>query len=111
VERPRLAALPWTALRAFEAASRLGSFKAAAQALAVTPAAISHQIKLLETYLGFRLFDRLHRRLRLTAAGAVLAREAQRAFAGLEQTIDALMTDGPAPAARLTVSVVPSLAA
>jgi LysR family transcriptional regulator, glycine cleavage system transcriptional activator len=111
MERSRLSTLPWTALRTFEAASRLGSFKAAASALAVTPAAISHQVKLLETFLGLRLFERLHRALRLTPAGAVLAREAQRAFAGLEQTIDALMADSLAPAARLTVSVVPSFAA
>ncbi len=111
-DRPHLAALPWTALRAFEAASRLGSFKAAAETLSVTPTAISHQIKRLEAHLGLRLFERLHRALRLTAAGETLAHEAQRAFAGLERTIDVLVADGRAPgAATLTVSVVPSLAA
>ena len=53
-----VAALPWTSLRAFESASRLDSFKAAARELAVTPTAISHQIKRLETHLGLALFGR-----------------------------------------------------
>ncbi|CQR45013.1 hypothetical protein THICB3600016 [Thiomonas sp. CB3] len=47
-----------TALRAFESAARLGSFKTAASELSVTPTAISHQIKALETWLGLLLFER-----------------------------------------------------
>ena len=39
--------LPLSALRAFEAAARLGSFKAAAEELAVTPTAVSQQIRAL----------------------------------------------------------------
>lgn len=50
--------LPLSALRAFEAAARLGSFKQAADDLAVTPTAISHQIRALEEQLGLALFDR-----------------------------------------------------
>lgn len=46
------ASLPVTALRAFEAAARLRSFKAAAAELAVTPTAVSHQIKALERHAG-----------------------------------------------------------
>jgi DNA-binding transcriptional LysR family regulator len=65
----RLPILPLYALRAFEAAARLNSFKGAATELGVTPAAISHQIKALETHLGFLLFERLHRSLRLTKGG------------------------------------------
>ena len=45
-----------SALRAFDAAARLGSFKSAAEELEVTPAAISHQIRSLEDQLGFSLF-------------------------------------------------------
>jgi len=109
---PDHAALPWTALRAFEAAARLGSFKAAAGELAVTPTAISHQVKRLESHLGLRLFERLHRALRLTPPGEALALEAQAAFAGLRRTVDRLRRDGGAAGpASLTVSVVPSLAA
>lgn len=106
-----LGGLPWPALRAFEAASRLGSFKEAARALSVTPTAISHQVKRLETRLGLALFLRLHRALQLTPAGEVLAKEAQDAFLRLEQTLDTLRLQGRvAGPASLTVSVVPSFA-
>ena len=46
------ASLPLTALRAFESASRLLSFKAAAEELSVTPTAVSHQIRSLESWIG-----------------------------------------------------------
>ncbi|HSN22382.1 MAG TPA: transcriptional regulator GcvA [Usitatibacter sp.] len=57
---------PLNALRAFEAAARLLSFKKAAKELHVTPGAVSHQIKLLEDHLGIPLFRRLTRALELT---------------------------------------------
>ncbi|HEY9273894.1 MULTISPECIES: LysR substrate-binding domain-containing protein [Achromobacter] len=64
--------LPLSGLRVFEAAARLGSFKAAAQELAVTPTAVSHQIRALEAQTGLALFDRHVRRVSLTEAGAQL---------------------------------------
>jgi len=63
---------PLPALRAFEAAARHLSFKLAAAELAVTPTAISHQVRLLESTLGTQLFIRHTRRIELTAAGAQL---------------------------------------
>ncbi len=60
---------PLTALPAFEASARLLSFTRAAEELAVTQAAISRQIRVLEEYLGVRLFDRTHRRVKLTEEG------------------------------------------
>ena len=63
---------PLKALRAFEAAARHMSFKAAADELALTPTAISHQIRLLETAFGRALFRRRPRPLTLTPAGAAL---------------------------------------
>ena len=103
--------LPWTSLRAFEASSRLGSFKDAARELSVTPTAISHQIKRLETYLGLALFERLHRSLQLTPAGEALAAEAQQAFRRLGRLLDDLRLEGRAAGPHsLTVSVVPSFA-
>ena len=57
---------PLNALRAFEAAARHASFKIAAKELHVTPGAVSHQVKLLEQYLGVQLFRRLTRALELT---------------------------------------------
>ncbi len=64
---------PLNGLRAFEAAARHLSFSRAAEELFVTPAAISHQIKGLEDYLGVTLFRRLPRAVMLTdAAQAIL---------------------------------------
>jgi len=63
---------PLSALRAFEAAARHGSFKRAANELAVTPTAISHQIRVLEQYTGVTLFERQVRKVVLTDAGAEL---------------------------------------
>jgi LysR family glycine cleavage system transcriptional activator len=60
---------PLPALRAFEAAARHLSFKRAAEALSVTPTAISHQVKLLEDFCGMPLFRRRPRPLQLTVAG------------------------------------------
>jgi len=57
------------ALRSFEAAARVGSFQAAALELSVTPSAVSHQIKSLESFLGITLFEREKRRVFLTSAG------------------------------------------
>jgi LysR family glycine cleavage system transcriptional activator len=106
-----LSQLPWTSLRAFEAASRLGSFKDAARELSVTPTAISHQIKRLETHLGLAVFERLHRSLQLTPAGEILAAEAQDAFLRLGRTLDRLRLEGKVAGPDiLTVSVVPSFA-
>lgn len=65
---------PLNALRAFEAAGRLGSFKEAAAALHVTHGAVSQQVRLLEEWLGAALFERHNRRVTLTpAAKAYLA--------------------------------------
>ena len=52
---------PLTALRAFEAAQRHMSFAKAAEELSVTAAALSYQIKSLETHFGKPLFLRLNR--------------------------------------------------
>ena len=60
---------PLNALRAFEAAARLGSFNGAAAELFVTPSAISHQVKSLEDFLGVSLFRRTRRQVQLTIAG------------------------------------------
>lgn len=101
---------PLGALRAFESAARLGSFKAAAAELYVTPAAISHQIQTLEDYLGVALFQRLNRAVRLTAKGTSLAKEVCSAFAQLDVALAS--TAAPERRARdvLSISAVPSFA-
>lgn len=76
---------PLTALRAFEAAARHLSFAKAADELAVTPAALSYQIKSLEEHLGAPLFRRLNRAVELTEAGHVLLPQASAAFDALRR--------------------------
>ena len=79
---------PLHALRAFEAAARHLSFKMAAAELHVTPAAISHQIKALETELGIKLFRRLTREIRLTEEGHALAPSLRDAFDRLAAAVE-----------------------
>ncbi|MDM0056414.1 LysR substrate-binding domain-containing protein [Variovorax fucosicus] len=83
--------LPLSALRAFEAAARLGSFKAAAEELAVTPTAISHQIRALEAQTGLALFDRQVRKVALTDPGGQLYPVLRDGFDAFESTLARLM--------------------
>jgi LysR family glycine cleavage system transcriptional activator len=99
---------PLNAIRAFEAAARLGGFARAANELNVTPAAVSHQVKSLEAHLGIPLFNRLSRGLELTSAGQELLPEISRGFAYFERAVGAL--SGGELAGRLTVNAAPSLA-
>jgi LysR family transcriptional regulator, glycine cleavage system transcriptional activator len=80
---------PLTELRAFEAAARHLSFKAAAAELGVTPTAISHQIRLLEQHCGQKLFHRQPRPMTLTKAGETLSPMISN---GLNTFADALAT-------------------
>ena len=57
------------ALRAFEAAARLGGFTQAGEELHLTPSAISHQVRALETWFGRALFTRGVRKVTLTIDG------------------------------------------
>lgn len=63
------------AVRAFEAAARLGSLKAAATALGVTSSAVSHQVRQLEQELGQRLFIRRNNAIEMTREGLRLFEE------------------------------------
>ena len=97
------------ALRAFEAGARHLSFTHAAEELAVTQAAISHQVKALEADLGVPLFRRYTRRLALTEAGRHLQPAVSEAFARIAQAVGELRRDGGER--LLTVSLTPSFAA
>ena len=71
-------------LRAFDAAARQGSFTEAAKELFVTQAAVSHQIKALEAWLGKPLFHRTSRGLALTDEGLMLAPTVAEALAAIQ---------------------------
>jgi len=80
LKRPRL-----NVLRTFEAAGRRLSFSRAAEELSISQAAVSQQIRQLETYLNAPLFIRHHLRLSLTRIGAAY-------FDGVHEAIDRLDT-------------------
>ena len=81
---------PLNALRAFEAAARLGGFQAAAEELCVTPGAVAQHIRGLEDWLGAELFTRHARGVALTPLGqGVLARFTQ-AFDDLGRAVQTL---------------------
>lgn len=98
---------PLSALRAFESASRHLSFKRAAEELHVTPAAISQQIKTLETYLGVSLFHRLTRALELTEHGAAMLPKIREGFECLAAAVESTRQT---KAGALTVTAPPSFA-
>ena len=87
--------LPLSALRAFEAAARTGSFRAAASDLGLTPSAVSHAVRGLEDLLGAALFLREGRSIRLTPDGETLVHHVERAFGELRLGIGAVSARGP----------------
>ncbi|MEQ8484620.1 MAG: LysR substrate-binding domain-containing protein [Pseudomonadales bacterium] len=102
----RLPPLSW--LRAFEAAGRLESFRAAADLLHVTPSSISHQVASLESHLGQPLFQRTGRGVRLTREGRAYLARISAGFDELAAAADVLR---PATIrSRLTVGAFPFLA-
>jgi LysR family transcriptional regulator, glycine cleavage system transcriptional activator len=72
--------LPLRGISVFDAVARAASFHAAAHELNLSPSAVSHQIRLLEDYLGILLFDRIGRGVKLTADGAEYARSVRQSI-------------------------------
>ena len=100
---------PLNALKAFEATARHLSVKKAASELSVTPAAVSHQIKALEDYLGVQLFHRHNRAMELTEAARAGLPKLQEGFEGLAQAVQRLRAHKGG--GMLMVSAAPSFAA
>jgi LysR family transcriptional regulator, glycine cleavage system transcriptional activator len=95
---------PVTLLRAFDAAGRHGSFKAAAEFLNVTPSTISHQIADLEHFLGVSLFVRQQRGLVLTTEGNALLVDVADAFERLRAATARLRVKGQPTAIRISAN-------
>jgi LysR family transcriptional regulator, glycine cleavage system transcriptional activator len=100
---------PLNALKAFEASARHLSVKKAAAELSVTPAAVSHQIKALEDYLGVQLFHRRNRSLELTEAARAGLPKLREGFDSLAQAVERLRVHKGG--GMLMVSAAPSFAA
>ncbi|MGB7322730.1 MAG: LysR substrate-binding domain-containing protein [Albidovulum sp.] len=97
------------ALRALESFSRHGTVWQAAEDLNVTRSAVSHQLRLLERDLGFRLLNRVGTRIELTAQGAAYAQDIRRALTSIAGS--AARNAGRGVSGALTVSCTPGLAA
>ncbi|WP_339799403.1 LysR family transcriptional regulator [uncultured Marinobacter sp.] len=82
---------PLKALPVFEAVARLNSFSKAAISLNVSQSAVSHQIKLLETYLGEQLFHRTGRNLALTGEGRIYLESITSALLQIERATGQLL--------------------
>ncbi|MGJ7580154.1 LysR substrate-binding domain-containing protein [Variovorax sp. RHLX14] len=95
-------------LRAFEAAARLGGFKQAGDELHLTPSAISHQVRALETWFGRALFVREVRKVTLTADGQRLLDRLSPAFDQIEEACTELRP--PESRSELAVHCSPSFA-
>lgn len=80
---------PLYALRAFEAAARLGSFSKAAELLNVTPGAVSRHVRTLEQWFDCALFQRHGPRVTVTDAGQTLATQLAEGFQSLERACEA----------------------
>lgn len=76
------------ALKAFESAARLGSFKLAAEELSLTPTAISHHVAKLEHRLSVDLFHREVRKIVLTEIGEKLAKQISQGFRTIENAVE-----------------------
>lgn len=92
---------PLQFLPAVEAASRLGSFRAAAAELHLTPSAISQQVRSVETALGARLFSRTGRTVVLTHEGQRFCSEVRRALRDLSDASRRVRSRESARALRL----------
>ena len=100
---------PLQSFRYFDAAARLGSFKAAANELNVTQGAISQQIRALEVFLNRPLFERLVRKVILTEEGVILSQATNRALADLTEAVREIRSRTCKP--TITVEVGPFISA
>lgn len=96
-------------LESFVQSAENGGFSAAARRLALTPAAVSRNVAMLERNLGIRLFQRSTRKLTLTEAGERFLLEIRGNLEGLQAAIAGAATDHGEPAGVLRVSLSPTL--
>jgi DNA-binding transcriptional LysR family regulator len=95
-------------LESFVRSAETGSFSAAARRLALTPAAVSRNVALLERNLGVRLFQRSTRKLTLTEAGERFLVDIGGNLDALQAAIASVSTDRSEPAGVLKVSMAPT---
>lgn len=95
------------AIKAFEAAARLGSFKEAAEEMSITPAGVSHHISNLEQRIGVQLFTRKNRKITMTAEGQQLSLATTDGLQKIQIALDNIRQD----ASRINIDTTSSFAA
>lgn len=95
-------------LESFVRSAETGSFSAAARLLALTPAAVSRNVAMLERNIGVRLFERSTRKLSLTEAGEGFLASIGGNLEALQEAISAVSSDRGEPAGVLKVSLAPT---
>jgi LysR family glycine cleavage system transcriptional activator len=93
---------PLHLLSIFEAAARLENFKAASEELFITPSAVSHQVKALEEFVGFELFQRKSRGVKLNKAGAMYLKYIQQGLQSFEQGTKKVVSKYSSPALKIS---------
>ena len=99
---------PLTAVEAFVQAARLGSVKAAAEALALSSPALTRRIQALERHVGRPLFERRHQAVQLNPDGERLLAEIGPALDELGAAME--RAQGNAELMRLRLGVLPRVA-
>ncbi|MBL8383959.1 MAG: LysR family transcriptional regulator [Burkholderiales bacterium] len=97
-------------LAAFIAVAERGSFRAAAEAIHLSPPALSRRIERLEASLGIRLFHRTTREVELTGLGRTFLERARAAFDDLAAATLGITEIGARQSGRVTIGCVPSAA-
>ncbi|MGV8936115.1 MAG: LysR family transcriptional regulator [Allorhizobium sp.] len=95
----------WTDLATLAAIAEAGSFTRAAAKLGVTPSALSHAMKAMETRLGLRLLNRTTRSVAPTEAGEQLLSSLKPAMLDMDAVLAALESRRDRPSGRLRISM------
>lgn len=97
-------------LIAFVTTAEKASFRLAAQALFLSPPALSRRVERLESVLGARLLERTTRHVELTAVGHEFLQEARRALAGLDEAVQRVDDRLKLRRGRVAIACIPSVA-
>lgn len=98
----------FSSLKAFEIVARVGSLRAASEALHITQPAVSHQLRRLEESLEVQLLEKQGRGIRLTPRGEQLAYRLQEGFELIDDALDSLISDNNLE--QLRIVCLPSIA-
>lgn len=97
-------------LQAFVVTAEKASFRLAAEALCLSPPALSRRVERLEAALGVRLLERTTRSVELTAVGQEFLHEARTALVGLDEAVQRVNDQVHLRRGRVAIACIPSVA-